>query len=549
VALFWLARSHRPRVVLAGTALTVIAGWTADVVWGNWFEQELALAYMPALAAALYVWPAGDARRWAAVGVLTAGVLYTYPEAAVVPLGGVALMAACRLWQERTRWRAWLFGTALAVVLAGLLLAPALPTLMAFTRGQNGSVYTQNVEGVGWLVGGLAQWRNQPAAFWGLGGETFAKPATLVGNLLGAALSVLAAAGLLRLVRGGEWGIAAAAGVVTGGAATWLAVVQHPYIPFKALILCWWLLLYVAAVGASWVIERLPAPRARQVLAAVTVALVLAFGLWTTQKREPLGTSRYPELHLYDYRVLKELPALLAGEPVFVHVHDWLASQLALGMLHDQSLHLGAPRGWFFGPAVVRARQGLPPAFDPGFRLVLTDREYDTCRVSDLPQCARAVWAGGPYTLWRLEPGRGPDAALLDIDPLVTDVLDGTAAKTFWLGHERTTLHVRAQFAGTLELVADVCFGDGSATGRRHLTVVTDIGPAGQVQVAPGPGVVRIPVHAGLNRVVLDCPDAPPAEGLWPGPAQRYILCLRRARLTLTEGTPGEARVVYGMGG
>jgi hypothetical protein len=549
VALFWIGRGHRPGMALAGTVLTVIAGWTADVVWGNWFEQELALAYMPALAAALYLWPARDARRWVVLGLLTAGLLYTYPEAAAVPLGGVGLMAACRLAHERARWRAWLLGTALSAALAALALAPALPTLIAFVNGQNISVYTQNIDATSWLLGGFEQWRSQPSAFWGLGGETFAKPATLAGNLLGTLLSVLALAGLVRLVRRGEWGIAAAAGVLTAGALTWLVVLHHPYITFKALILCWWLLLYVAAAGAAWVIEALAAAPVRQGLAAAAVAVVLAFGFWTTQKREPLGTSRYPELHLHDYQVLKELSAVLAAEPVFVHVHDWLASQLALGMLHDQTLYLAAPRGWFFGPGVVRHRQGLPPLFDPGFRLVLTDQEYDTCRVSDLSLCAQKVWAGGPYTLWRLEPGRGPDAALLDVDPLVTDVHDGTAGKTFWLGHEGTALHVCTHLAGTLELAADVCFGDSATVGRRHLTVFTDVGPVGQVQVVPGPGVVRIPVHAGLNRIVLDCPDAPPAEGLWPGPAKRYILGLRHTRLTLTEGTPGAAGVVYTVGG
>jgi hypothetical protein len=543
LALFWLARGHGLRSVLAGTTLTVVAGWTADVVWGNWFEQELALAYMPALAAALYLWPAGDARRWAVLGVLTAGLLYTYPEAALVPLGGVGLMAAGCLCHERARWRSWLRGTAFAATLTVVLLLPAWRTLVTFTCGQNGSVYTQNVDGVLWLVGGLGKWACQPGAFWGMGGQTFAKPATLMGNGIGAVLTVLSLAGLVRLLRRGEWGVAAAAATLTGGALVWIVVLHHPYITFKALILCWWLLLYVAAAGAAWVTQSVPRAGPRSALAAAAVTVLATFGLWVTQKREPLGTSRYPDLHLRDYRVLRELPAVLAGEPVFVHVHDWLASQLAVGMLHEQSLYLAAPRGWFFGPGVVRHRQGLPPSFDPGFRLVLTDREYDTCRVSDLPLCATRVWSGGPYTLWRMESGHGPDAALLDIDPLVTDVMDGTAGKTFWLGHEPTTLHVLVPSAGVLELVTEVQFGDGSALGRRHVTVRTDVGPVGQVQVMPGPRVLRIPAHAGLNRIVLDCPDAPPPEGRWPGPAARYIVCLRRARLAFSGVASGEAQV------
>jgi hypothetical protein len=543
VALFWLARGHGVRTVLVGTALTVVAGWTADVVWGNWFEQELALAYMPALAAALYLWPAGDSRRWVVLGLLTAGLLYTYPEAALVPLGGVGLMAACCLWHERARWRSWLGGAAFATALTVLLLSPAWRTLVAFTRGQNGSVYTQNVDGVLWLVGGLGQWASQPGAFWGMGGQTFAKPATLAGNLMGAAVTLLALAGLARLVLRGDWGVAAAAGALTAGAMVWLLALHHPYITFKALILCWWLLLYVAAAGAATVAKCVPRAGPRTALTATGIAAFAAFGLWVTQKREPLGTSRYPELHLRDFGVLRQLPAVLAGEPVFVHVHDWLASQLALGMLHEQSLYLGAPRGWFFGPGVVRHRQALPPRFDPGFRLVLTDREYDTCRVSDLPLCARQVWSGGPYTLWRMEAGRGPDPALLDIDPLVTDVMDGTAGKTFWLGHEPTTLHVLVQSAGVLEMAAHVEFGDGAAVGRRNVTIRADVGPVGQVQVASGPGVLRIPVHAGLNQIVLDCPDAPPPEGRWPGPAARYVLCLRRTLLSLSEGQSRDVHV------
>jgi hypothetical protein len=545
VALFWQARSHRLGIVLVGTTLTIVAGWTAQVVWGNWYEQELALAYMPALAAALYLWPAGDWRRWAALGALTAGLLYTYPEAAVVPLGGVGLIAACRLWRERARWRAWLAGSAFAVVLAALLLAPALPTLIAFTRGQNNSVYTHGMDGVRWLVGGLADWHCHPSAFWGLGGETFAKPATAACNLLGTALTVLSVAGMFVLARRGEWGIAAAAGALAAAALAWLVLLEHPYITFKTLIIVWWILFYVAAAGAGWTMMHIPAMPARRYLGAVGVAVVLGQGLWVTQKREPLGTSRYPELHLYDYRALKELPALVEGQTVFVHVHDWLASQLALGMLHEQSLYLAAPRGWYAGPGVIQSRKTQPPALDPETSLVLTDLEYDTCRVSDLPQCGQVVWAGGPYMLWRLDSQQVPPAALLDIDPLVTDVMDGTAGKTFWVGHEPITLHVRARTAGTLLVAADACFGDGAEHGRRHLTIATDAGLIDQVEVAPGSGLIEIPVHAGINRLVLDCPDPPPAAGRVPGIAHRYILCLREAHLTLVLPRTGVPHIGY----
>jgi hypothetical protein len=547
VGLFWLARGHSFTETFTGIGLTAVAGWTANVVWGNWFEQELALPYMPAIAAAFYLWGASNWRRWAVLGVLTAGMLYTYPEAAMVPLGAAGLIALCRLWYERASWKAWLAGAPFTLALAALLLSPALPTLIAFTKGQNASVYTQNVEGVRWLVGGLENSRSHPGAFWGLGGETFAKPATLAGNHLGAALSVCAFAGMVVLACRREWGVAASAAGLTLAAAGWLVVLHHPYITFKTLILGWWLLFYVAAVGAVWVVSRLPAPLSRRWLAGAGITMMLGIGLWETQKREPLGTTRYPELHLHDYRALDELRTIVGSEPLLVHVHDWLASQLAISRLHDHALYLAAPRGWYAGPGVAQHRQGLSPGISPDIRLVLTDREYDTCRVSDLALCARAVWSGGPYTLWRLEPECGPSVALLNIDPLVTDVMDGTAGKTFWIGHEKITLHLTARAAGTLCMTTEVCLGDGSVEGKRHLTISTDAGQVGQVEVAAGPGAIRIPVHSGLNRVVLDCPDAPPAAGRVSGIAHRYILCLREARLTLNDHCTDELPIRYEM--
>ena len=53
VAFFGIAARLPTRVVVAVTGLSIVAGWTANLIWTNNFDNQLGLVYMPALAGVL----------------------------------------------------------------------------------------------------------------------------------------------------------------------------------------------------------------------------------------------------------------------------------------------------------------------------------------------------------------------------------------------------------------------------------------------------------------------------------------------------------------
>src|SRR5262249_49571896 len=160
-----------------------------------------------------------------------------YPESAVVPLGGAVLIALPRLWAERRDWRYWLRGSLLALVVALLWLAPALPMLVSFGFYQHRNLFTRPdlPDGHLWLVGGLLEARSSPGAFWGLGGAPRATSASRLSNAAGWVLTGLALAGLARLVRRREWGLSL---TLLGGTLVychWLITLRNAYLAFKGL--------------------------------------------------------------------------------------------------------------------------------------------------------------------------------------------------------------------------------------------------------------------------------------------------------------------------
>lgn len=82
VRTFWRVQQAPRSIEAIATFMTLAGGWTMTVAWGNWFDQQLALVYMPALAVAATL-EIGPARRGLLLGSLLAGLAYTYPEGAL----------------------------------------------------------------------------------------------------------------------------------------------------------------------------------------------------------------------------------------------------------------------------------------------------------------------------------------------------------------------------------------------------------------------------------------------------------------------------------
>src|SRR5262249_28591416 len=118
VLFFWAAVRQPVWPAATAATVTVLGGWVANVVWYNHFDNELALASMPALAGVVALYGPRDWSRWMLAGALLAGCLATYPEMVPFITGGAFLIALPWLWRERAEWRCWLRGFGAACGLA-----------------------------------------------------------------------------------------------------------------------------------------------------------------------------------------------------------------------------------------------------------------------------------------------------------------------------------------------------------------------------------------------------------------------------------------------
>jgi hypothetical protein len=533
-ALFWLARGHGSAAAAAGAALTVVSGWTVTVVWGGWLEPGMALAFVPALAAPWYLFPASGWRRWVVLGAFTAALAYTYPEALPLPIGCAGLAGLERLWIERQLWRRWLRGIALAAAVAVVLLLPALSTLVPFAFQQSRVVYVPNSSGTHWLLGGLAEWSNEPSAFWGLGGETYARASTRLTRAAGCVLTALLILGSVRLARR-SFGLAAAALICPALAAIWIAFLHHPYIAFKALTLSWWLLVYACGMGAAWLCAVLPSAPPRRLAQTVLALTLLAVGARAGYKRAPFGELGYADLAAHHYRSLAKVKDIVGSEPVLVHVYDRISNQQAAYYLHDCNVYLSTPQGWFTWIPTRQRLRAAVPAPPAEARYVLTDPRFEALTDGhELGKCGHVVWQCGPYKLWHLDDEQSPEVALLGIDPLVMADLDAWRGTRFWVGNRGVDAYLFCRHAGTLRLSATATLGPGAQAGvRRHLEAEVNGEPAMEYDVGEGQTVLHMPVRAGVNRLMLRCPDPP--QNVWRKPEQGifFLIGLANIRLTL----------------
>jgi hypothetical protein len=531
VLLFWIADGQGAWPAAAATAVALLGGWIATAVWGNNFDQLLALVYMPAMAAVFRLWGAHDWRRWLLLGGLLAGTWYTYPECAPFVLSGATLIALPQLWSERRAWRAWMGGCGASLLVAVLLLLPAAATLIHFAHHQYAEVLTGTRQ-IGYeMYRGLLNPAFQPAAFWGLGGETYAKPHTAAMSVCGVALSALLVNGLFSLVQRGRWGMAMAIAFLLGGALFFLLAHPYPYAAFKVLSMAWWCVAGALVMGATAILGRIPSRLAQRSLAA-GLMLAAACLVACNQVQQPLWPSNYNALGAGTFRQVRLVRQITAGQPVMIAVADWLPNLLAIYHLRELPLEVGSPRAWLQDPSVVRCT-GIAGKVPPdGVRYVLTDDNPTSA--NSFVHYGRLVWTRKPYKLWELEPA-GADAQVIHIDNAY-GLSRSEAGDSMWLGPYDTTLYVRAHRPGVLRLEASFRPGPNLSGPAARLRLSTSAGYAEEVSVAEGVDSLAVPVRAGMNRISLRPLDLA-AAGPPGGDPRTLLLEVIGLRTSLAAGT------------
>lgn len=539
VQLFWTTRSVSRRVELAGTAFTMLCGWTHLVIWGNWFENGLALAYMPAMVATLRLWGPRSWCRWLLLGGEAAALFYTFPEGSPATFLFVALIAAWQLWRERASWACWLFGSVAAVLLAAALLTPALGTLLVFAEeSHTGRIWCVRET---WeymaLLRGMYDLGNYPGVFWALGGETWGTQATATGNVLGMFLTLAALVGLVQLARRGEWGFATGTACLAGGAVLWVTYFHHPYVAFKLLSVGWWCLVVAIVTGVCWLLERLSGRLRLALLTGCATVGLLSTHLPLLQNERPINESLFGERQLKRFREVQRAKKLIGDKPVIVAADEWLASSLAAYYLRDCCLHVATPRNWLAHRGISRYRERQPRPQSDRTCYVVVDKTYKPACLDDLAECGELVWSNEVFDIVKLDCGRNERPMLLRLQPELGRGRNSDGGKCFWLGDQEVVLSVWVPRAGTLKMSATFCSRQGLGKQQpRDLEITTGVpakvakgfvdiwaprslrresralGYRAQTVVRPGGGDILIPVHDGLNQIALRCLDWPPND-------------------------------------
>jgi hypothetical protein len=505
-AFLGLSQQLKPHLLLTYLLFVVFSGWSCNVIWAANYENLLALAYFPALAATIFTlreqtWPGR-----VVLALLTSGMLYTYPELAPFVLGGALLILVNCWWQQRAGLRdlagtfAW--GLALTVVFT----LPYLGDLIHWFQAQFMAASQTRLAdrpGIGIFPGLLnpARW---PAALWALGSEgEDVNSWPLLRNLLGAVLSVLAALGLARLARQRRYGLAAVAVLLLAGALVFLGYQRYDYGAYKLILIGWWAICLALVLGLDAALGRLPAGAPRWL--APAVCLLTAAVTWPFNHpgatRGCVAPSPYERLTMRSFRTLEELPGAVGDAPLLVAVDDWLANEWATYFLRDQPINL-----CMFRMFMAVEWRGMEKAKRVPFeetRYVLTDDQFKAPPSAE--QQWRLVWSGGPYRLW--DPGDSRWALRTNLYAPY-ECTEDERHSTFRLGGKDTVVEVVASRAGFLALIATFTpepeEQDETGAAPRRCLVRTDAGYDLQLSLKGNEDRnLVLPVHAGINRLTL----------------------------------------------
>jgi hypothetical protein len=513
----------------AGAVLFVVlgsvSGWTLNMIRATNFDNLLATIYLPASIALVNQRRPLSIGEDALLGMFTAGALYTYPELSGLLLVCLALVFMERAFRDGVRVaRREAF---VAAACCALIVAPNASELVNFAQHQiaaglqPGATRPGGNFFVGLLEPGL-----RLSAFWGLGGEDLAESGRFVRTASAAGLSLLAAAGLVQLLRRRALALAGIVLIFLLAIGIMLVRERYTYGAYKLITLGWWSVTLTVILGLIWLstLRRLAMP-------LVTCGAIVAGAIPLVALGRSLHTVMHPGVGLEQFRVVADGVRLIGQQPIAVLLDDLLARHWAVYFLRHASIRVNPGNGYLGMPHVqaLLSRATQPAWHDT--RYVLRDAvEQDPF---DEHKGWSLVWGAGTYSLWDTRSSGGW------VVPTATRIPNGIerdAGKPFfWIGSDALEVTIVAQRPGRVAFSGLFVLGPHlprTATVSR-VAIAANGQPGGLATVPSGGQTLDFAIAEGENVVTLTVTDPPQLSHASTGDPRTMLLGVGRPRLEL----------------
>ena len=500
--------------------LTVASGWAANAVYANNYDNLLALAYFPAIAALVRVLPSRFHGSWSLLGVITAGLAYTFPELGVTVLAVGFVMVAERIWKTRSWYDARGFGLAAVVFL--MLVGAHLQSTIRYFRSQAALGLQPTTQGSlrpgETMFKGLLIQKYQPSAFWSLGGEYLASRLFGAQTVVAFLLFILLAIGIARFLHSRDFGILAALALPLVAAPVMIFVEAYDYGAYKMILIGWWALVLclVEATasfrrpGIHW--KALRGLSMAACFAIPTVTLTRSVALTLSARDGGKVQVAYDAVSVTprsmdQFRSLEAVQRIVGQESVGIFVEEWESLEWATYFLRNVHTRLGKFAGYLAAPQYRSTLSSSPYPWER-IHYILSDVQDPSSLVES--QSWTLVWRAGSFWLWDTS---GSSWAIVTgvENPNGVDHIDG---KPFlWLGGGTTRLRVIAQRQTCLSVTGTMIPGPQvSRPDRRTMLIHSAIGAPSTITMTAGANRFVVPIPSGASEIDLtpqDRPDSP----------------------------------------
>ena len=491
--------------------LAVLSGWSIKLVNANSVDNTVALSLLPAMAGILFLFSHPSARHGILLGLIMAAGLYTYPEVWPFLVAAVCLISIERVCTIRSPLRNFGRLYLAAAITIGICIAPYAAEMVSFFRqelmaasaplgSRPGEPFYHSLLTRGYVLTG----------FWGLtpdfdklvNAEIYLSHYHLYAVVTSWILTLAVVLGVFLLLRQRNWSLPVFAILMTAGYAVFLIRLQYPYGAYKLLMLTWFVIAYMTTVALEYVWGTVRSPSSAWIGRTASSVGLLAFmaagASFLLQQR--MFYNSLPFKSLREFKTISAVGNLAAGVPVAMVVNDTFANIWGAHFLRKTKLYLaGEYRGYMVGYASVLDRSEL---VDPSkIQFVVTDNPSSM-------ENGRLLSRIGPYYVWDCR--HGPWVLLTEIQN-PNGVEGGNAGPFVWMGKGDTALSVLSPGSMSAIVSAQFALGPSLPGQARQRVLVQGKDFEEDLVIGNGQQSFSVPIHAGLNRIVLRPLEKPTA--------------------------------------